>query len=565
MNLAMPRTTLFFGWLAAPRDADQWKAKLLASVAIASQLSTTAALADNLEDTLTAGIPETGLNATVNSVTFMSAVTAGNLASLRQMVLDEWHYPDATVDGETVNVAGVYRVGSQAALDPGKLAAHQDFLETSPQALQVGDRVYEVDWTLTDSNQIAHRFTTLGYENSANEAKFEPLIFLSPSRLSPYIKISGNHMDGEVTFTVLKSRNRIAARGHGNLSCDCANKKCRASDRADGSALYDSKIAHTREQFEEDLNRCYCNSTFSFGFAYGFSSVTVNNDRSISVSGKLGWKGKAQQEVLKSCEEDTLLLDIKLKDGGMLELSWDSAQGQLYRIRSETDLAAGEPASWPVYNGNEDIVAALGRHVLSFPVPTDSQRYFVVESYPAPPSVVFTDDFESGQGAWTTDKHPGDTGPTEWELGSPDPNLTGGPPGASSGDNCFGTDLSGNYGEGTSITLRSPAIDLSDLAVAGGDAEVVYFRWIDIEEGSDFARVRLLGASDNGEIAILEDNIASSSGGWEEVRYRLPPESDGKSVILEFLLESDEFGNGAGFYIDDVVVQGPAVPPFGTN
>ena len=95
--------------------------------------------------------------------------------------------------------------------------------------------------------------------------------------------------------------------------------------------------------------------------------------------------------------EDTLGLQVRRDEAGMLELSWNSVAGFLYNIRSETDLSAGGedgPKTWPIYNGHEGLEATPDRNVLTFPYPADPGRFFVVEEFPKPPVVVFEDNFD---------------------------------------------------------------------------------------------------------------------------------------------------------------------------
>ena len=47
-----------------------------------------------------------------------------------------------------------------------------------------------------------------------------------------------------------------------------------------------------------------------------------------------------------------------------------------------------------------------------------------------------------------------------------------------------------------------------------------------------------------------------SSIDWEQECLNLPPGAIGKTVIFEWRLTTDNFGNLAGFYIDDVFVTG---------
>ena len=53
----------------------------------------------------------------------------------------------------------------------------------------------------------------------------------------------------------------------------------------------------------------------------------------------------------------------------------------------------------------------------TIPLPADSDRFFVIEEFNAPPVEVYSDNFEGGQGDWTIGSD-GEDG-TAWELGSP--------------------------------------------------------------------------------------------------------------------------------------------------
>ena len=64
-------------------------------------------------------------------------------------------------------------------------------------------------------------------------------------------------------------------------------------------------------------------------------------------------------------------------------------------------------------------------------------------------TVIFSEDFESGQGNWFADNG-------LWEIGIP----TFGPPSAHAGTNCAGTVLDGTYPPNANTRLISPAITL---------------------------------------------------------------------------------------------------------
>ena len=233
--------------------------------------------------------------------------------------------------------------------------------------------------------------------------------------------------------------------------------------------------------------------------------------------------------------------------GSDLVFTWDSQAGKLYNLRSET-APSTDPATWPIFDGHRDLAATPPENTLTIPRPAESERFFVIEEFPAPPAVVFSDDFENGSGAWTTGSD-GAAG-TAWQLGTPS-NV--GPPGANSPANCFGTNISSEYTEEANVWLRSPPIDLSTAA----EATVKYAHYWDIEREFDFGSVRVLDASDDAELAVLENLVDGASVGWEEVSKTLPAAALGKTIKLEFRLQSDDFRNLAGWYLDDVEVTVP--------
>ncbi|NIP92359.1 MAG: hypothetical protein GWO24_02330 [Akkermansiaceae bacterium] len=245
---------------------------------------------------------------------------------------------------------------------------------------------------------------------------------------------------------------------------------------------------------------------------------------------------------------DRLNLDVRRADDGMLELSWDSVGGELYRVRSETDLSNGEPKTWPVYDGNEDIEATPDRNVLTFPFPDDGERWFAVEAYPAPPETIFSDDFESGIGDWTVGSDGSDG--TAWELDAP---SVVGPVSANSGDNCIATNIGGEYAFNADVWLQTPPIDLT----GAGGATLRYFEWKDIEEGFDAGTIRVLDAADDSELAVIEEIVDGVTADWEEEKHSLPAAALGKTIKIEFRFTSDDIQNFAGWYIDDIIVTVP--------
>jgi hypothetical protein len=246
-------------------------------------------------------------------------------------------------------------------------------------------------------------------------------------------------------------------------------------------------------------------------------------------------------------ELPTVKLDVEA-EGDNLNLTWESAGGELYNVRSTTNLADrnGDALTWDIYDGNENIVATPPENTLTIPRPADDTRFFVVEAFPAPPVSVFSDDFEGGQGGWAFGSD-GAAG-TAWELGVP----TNGPGSANSLVNCFGTNLASDYGINADVWLRSPAIDLT---TAGG-ATLNYFQYRDIEDGFDFGIISLLDAADDSLIAEIP-GIDSGAFAWELVSKSIPAEALGKMIKIEFRMTSDAIETFPGLFIDDFEVTVP--------
>ena len=241
---------------------------------------------------------------------------------------------------------------------------------------------------------------------------------------------------------------------------------------------------------------------------------------------------------------------------GELTISWEGKTGLLYNVRSETGLAT-EPGTWPIFSGLENLPAdPSGTTSVSFPLPVELERFFVVEQFPAPPVAVLEENFD-GVGApnlppgWTTGTGPGDTGTTAWELGAP---SAVGPASARSAPNCVGTNLSAIYGVDTEIWLRTPEIDLTNAA----RATLSFEQFTDIEPQFDFGTVTVLDADDS-ELAVIETGIDGFAD-WTKFARALPAAAIGKSVKIEFRFEADDLpviSDFAGWYLDDILVTVP--------
>jgi bacillopeptidase F len=175
-------------------------------------------------------------------------------------------------------------------------------------------------------------------------------------------------------------------------------------------------------------------------------------------------------------------------------------------------------------------------------IPGDAAAYRV-NSYVSGPRTFLVEDFESGAPGWTE----GGTG-TAWELGAP----TSGPGSAHSGANAYGTNLGGDYVNGTDRYLRSPVVDLTGTA----SAVIEWYESYDLEPAYDYGHLDVLDTN----LSVIADNIYEANGygalTWSRRVVSVPPGALGQPVILEFRLEADAFDPvGLGWYIDDVTVQ----------
>jgi photosystem II stability/assembly factor-like uncharacterized protein len=157
-----------------------------------------------------------------------------------------------------------------------------------------------------------------------------------------------------------------------------------------------------------------------------------------------------------------------------------------------------------------------------------------------PGSVIFSEDFESGQGNWLI------LGGV-WQIGTP----TSGPMAAYRGSRCAGTNLAGNYPSNANAILISPTITLPSVPT-GQSLRVRYYSWWRTESDYDYIYLKV---STNGGQSWT--TIASGSGesqGWLFRDFSLSAFA-GKSVQLGFQLVSDGSINYPGWYIDDVSVE----------
>ncbi len=246
-------------------------------------------------------------------------------------------------------------------------------------------------------------------------------------------------------------------------------------------------------------------------------------------------------------------LTITPDDGGGYNLDWDSQDGMLYNLYSTADLSEAL-VDWDLVEGD---IPATGTGTNIWNVSSmETTLFYRVEEFPAPPVIVFEDNFDGADPGWDTDFDAADTlENTVWALGSP---AVPGPPAANSAPNCYGTNLTANYGTESNTWLRTPPINLSTATAA----TLVFQHWVDMDDfdTGDTGTVRVLDASALPTVTVLEtlefDIQGLSPTGWVEFSKDLTGTSLGNSVMLEFLFVSDNVpdADASGWYIDDVVV-----------
>ena len=289
------------------------------------------------------------------------------------------------------------------------------------------------------------------------------------------------------------------------------------------------------------------------------SSITLNFGLAPGASGGGGIGGFQIIEIPTSDEPLELTL---VRNGDNYDLSWNSRTGMVYDLLSSADLSNSPTSNWnphleplTVYRGIP--ASGTGTNVLTN-VPSDGpRRFFVVRESEAPQPLPL-EDFDamppSLPAGWTVrDSGNG----TMWQVGTPTGENS--PPTAASGQNSAGTNITGNYLDGTDAALTSPEI----IIPPERDALLSFRQFIDTDLAlidPDLGFVRILDADNDTPIASLEiSSIEGSAAGWSDQSLALPAgEVAGKTIKLEFLFVSNEDGSvWGGFYIDDVSVTLP--------
>ncbi|MDD3642454.1 MAG: immune inhibitor A, partial [Candidatus Krumholzibacteria bacterium] len=169
-------------------------------------------------------------------------------------------------------------------------------------------------------------------------------------------------------------------------------------------------------------------------------------------------------------------------------------------------------------------------------------------------------DFEPGDGGFAA------TGP-DWEWGTP----TNGPGSAHSGVNVWGTKIAADYSASSNSKLDLPALTVPTSAPS---AVLSWWQWYYCETNYDGGNVKI--STDGGSTwTILMPDIGYTGtarttnagipgevcftgylhNAWEQATVNLTPYI-GQSVIIRFHFGSDSSVNRAGWFIDDVRIEG---------
>ncbi|SDK26509.1 S8 family peptidase [Sediminibacillus albus] len=151
-------------------------------------------------------------------------------------------------------------------------------------------------------------------------------------------------------------------------------------------------------------------------------------------------------------------------------------------------------------------------------------------------SVGYEEDFESNPVGWLSF---GES--NSWQWGTPE----AGPEQAASGENVYGTNLSGDYENNSNMTLVMPPVEIPD------EQTFLQFKsWHNLENNYDYGHIVVSSDLENWE-QVEEFN--GETDGWTNVEVDLSDYS-GESVYVGFHVDTDGSVVREGWYIDDVLI-----------
>jgi len=252
-------------------------------------------------------------------------------------------------------------------------------------------------------------------------------------------------------------------------------------------------------------------------------------------------------EYFGAVASDRLQLEVARSplDPALLRLTWPSTPGKVYDVLVNPDLSS-PVAEWAGLDGSQDIPADLsGTNTLDIAFPFPGQGFVAIREENAPP--LFFDDLESGVGDWTTVVND-DNGNTQWEFGAPN-GSTGPITGAGDSATAWCTNL-GDYGIDSDISLRSPAIDLTDVS----GAELSFSAFRDADGFGDTAVVRFLRAADQVQLGSdIPIDMTVFDTNYSTITIPVVAGALGETILVEWNFVSDNSADSfSGLSIDNV-------------
>jgi subtilisin family serine protease len=246
----------------------------------------------------------------------------------------------------------------------------------------------------------------------------------------------------------------------------------------------------------------------------------------------------------------TVSLTFNKNGGANVTVPMTAMGGDVYRASIPGPSVVGDVYNYFIIARDVAAVPNTGRS------PATGYYSFSVVDY-------YAWDFEGSNGGFAT------AGP-DWEWGVP--TYASGPSAAHSGVKLWGTKLAGTYSGSSNSKLDLPAIGVPGSHTY---AFLTFWQWYNIESNYDGANVKI--STDGGATwTILTPDVAyngtasSANAGipgeacwtgtttgnfWHKVTINLTAYK-GQSVIIRFHFGSDSSVNYAGWYIDDVRVEG---------
>ncbi|MCX6253784.1 MAG: VWA domain-containing protein [Bacteroidia bacterium] len=152
-------------------------------------------------------------------------------------------------------------------------------------------------------------------------------------------------------------------------------------------------------------------------------------------------------------------------------------------------------------------------------------------------SILFYDNFESGNGNWSFDGC--------WGIGNP----TSGPGGGYESLNCAATNLDGDYPNYANDWMISISVVLPDINIYS-ELKLNFMEWFQLESGYDNGRIKV---SLNDGISWTEIYAVSGSSEWRQTELDLSSFSN-KTIQLAFNITSDYSVTESGWYIDNIQI-----------